>query len=47
VRASSKGVFSEWEKNVALGRGQTKDITLQLIYAKEMPKSAKTSKPKQ
>jgi hypothetical protein len=47
MRASSKGIFSEWEKNVALGRGQTKDITLQLIYAKEMPKPAKTTKPKQ
>ena len=47
VRASSKGIFSEWQKNVAIGRGQTKDITLQLIYAKEMPKSSKTAKPKQ
>jgi hypothetical protein len=47
MRASSKGVFSEWQKNVAIGRGQTKDITLQLIYAKEMPKPAKTTKPQQ
>ncbi len=47
MRASSKGIFSEWQKNVAIGRGQTRDITLQLIYSKEMPKSAKTSKPKQ
>lgn len=47
MRASSKGIFSEWQKNVALGRGQTKDVTLQLIYAKEMPKSSKTTKPKQ
>jgi carboxypeptidase family protein len=47
MRASSKGIFSEWEKNVALGRGQTKDVTLQLIYAREMPKPAKTTKPKQ
>jgi len=47
MRASSKGIFSEWEKNVAIGTGQTKDITLQLIYAKEMPKLAKTTKPKQ
>ena len=47
LRASSKGVFSEWQKNVAIGRGQTKDVTLQLIYAKEMPKSPKDSKAKQ
>jgi hypothetical protein len=40
VRASSNGVFSEWEKNIPLGKGQTKDLTLHLIYAKEMPKAA-------
>jgi Carboxypeptidase regulatory-like domain len=46
VRASSKGIFSEWEKNITLRRGKTQYITLQLIYAREMPKSSKTSKPK-
>ena len=40
VRASSKGVFSEWGKNIPLRKGQTKDLTLHLIYAKEMPKAA-------
>jgi len=44
VRASANGIFSEWKKNVLVHSGQTKEITLQLIYAKEMPKSA--SKPK-
>lgn len=39
VRASSNGVFSDWEKNVPLRKGQTKDLTLHLIYAKEMPKA--------
>ena len=39
VRASSKGVFSEWEKNIPLRKGQTKDMKLHLIYAKEMPKA--------
>ena len=47
VRASSKGVFSEWEKNITLRKGRTEYITLQLIYAREMPKSSKTAKPKQ
>jgi hypothetical protein len=47
VRASSKGIFSEWEKNVTLRKGHTEYITLQLIYAREMPKSSKTTKPKQ
>jgi hypothetical protein len=40
VRASSNGVFSEWEKNIPMRKGQTKDVTLHLIYAKEMPKAA-------
>ena len=47
VRASGKGVFSAWEKNVSLRSGQTKDITLRLIYAKEIPKAYVKSKPKQ
>ena len=40
MRASSKGIFSEWEKNITLRPGQTKSMTLRLIYAKEMPKVA-------
>ncbi len=47
VRASGKGVFSEWEKNVSMRRGQTKNLTLRLIYAKEVPKAYVKSKPKQ
>jgi hypothetical protein len=37
LRASAKGIFSEWEKNVMVRSGKTKFITLRLIYAKEMP----------
>ena len=47
VRASGKGVFSEWEKNVNLRAGATKDLTLRLIYAKEVPKAYVKGKPKQ
>ena len=47
VRASGKGVFSVWEKNVSLRSGQTRDLTLRLIYAKEIPKAYVKSKPKQ
>jgi hypothetical protein len=48
LRASSKGVFSEWQKNVMVRSGQTKSVTLHLIYAKEMPKAyGATSKPQQ
>src|SRR5437870_11106745 len=39
LRASGKGVFSTWEKNVRLRSGETKDLTLRLIYAKEIPKA--------
>jgi hypothetical protein len=40
VRASSHGVFSGWEKNIPLWKGQTKQITLHLIYAQELPKAS-------
>ncbi|SRR6266436_2322962 len=46
IRASAKGVFSEWEKNVSLRAGQTKTIELRLIYAKEMPNADSKAKPK-
>ena len=44
LRASAKGIFSEWQKNVLVYSGRTSDVTLNLIYAREMPKS--TAKPK-
>jgi hypothetical protein len=47
IRASGKGVFSEWEKNVTLRTGQKKELTLRLIYAKKIPKAYVNSKPKQ
>ncbi len=47
VRASGKGVFSVWEKNVMLRSGETKDLTLRLIYAKEIPKAYVKRKQKQ
>jgi len=47
LRASGKGVFSEWQRNIALRSGETKDLTLRLIYAKEVPKAYVKAKPKQ
>ena len=47
VRASGKGVSSDWEKNIPLKAGQTKSVTLRLIYAKGIPKAYVKSKPKQ
>lgn len=46
LRASSRGVFSEWEKNVTVRSGSTKSVTLHLIYAKQIPKAYTKSKPK-
>jgi len=31
LRASAKGAYSDWEKNIPLRLGQTKDITLHLL----------------
>jgi len=39
LRASANGIFSEWEKNVTIRTGQTRNVTLHLIYAKQMPKA--------
>src|SRR5215475_2180791 len=38
LRASANGIFSNWEKNVSIRSGETRNITLRLIYAKQMPK---------
>lgn len=40
IRASAGGIFSEWQKNFQVQSGHTSEITLHLIYAREMPKSA-------
>ena len=45
LRASGNGVFSDWEKNVAVKSGYTKNVTLHLIYANDIPRAyAKKSK---
>jgi iron complex outermembrane receptor protein len=47
LRASGKGVFSEWQKNITLRSGATKELTLHLIYAKSIPKAYVKNSPKQ
>jgi hypothetical protein len=44
VRASANGIFSDWEKNITIHSGQTRSITLHLIYAKQMPKASSVTK---
>ena len=46
LRATSNGVFSEWQKNFPVQSGRTSDITLHLIYARAMPKSSGKSAKK-
>ncbi len=47
VRASSKGLFSEWEKNVTVHGGRETNITLRLIYSRQpLPKTPPAKKPK-
>jgi uncharacterized membrane protein len=31
LRATAKGAYSDWEKNIPLRKGQTKEITLRLL----------------
>ena len=45
MRASARGVFSEWQKNVTVHSGHTKNVTLRLIYAKEVPKAYVETSP--
>jgi hypothetical protein len=47
VRASHKGIFSDWQRNIPLSKGKSRSLELHLIYAKEMPKATSASKPKQ
>jgi hypothetical protein len=47
LRASGKGVFSEWQKNITLRSGATKELTVHLVYAKEIPKAYVKSNSKQ
>jgi hypothetical protein len=47
IRASAKGVFSDWQRNLPLRKGQARSVELHLIYAKEMPQPVSSTKPKQ
>ena len=47
LRAAGKGVFSEWQKNITLRAGTTKELTVRLIYAKQIPKAYTKSSAKQ
>lgn len=46
LRASAKGVFSAWEKNVMVRSGKIQSVTLHLVFAKEMPEAYGANPPK-
>jgi hypothetical protein len=37
LRASADGSYSNWQRNIPVGKGQTKDVTLRLIGANPVP----------
>jgi hypothetical protein len=47
IRASAKGIFSDWQRNIPLRKGQARSVELRLIYAKEIPQPVSSTKPKQ
>lgn len=46
LRASRKGAYSDWERNIPLGKTQTKNVTLQLLNG-NTPTSARPANKKQ
>lgn len=46
LRASAKGVFSEWAKNVTVRSGHTTSVTLRMVYARQIPKAYTKGKAK-
>jgi Carboxypeptidase regulatory-like domain len=46
LRATSNGAYSDWEKNIPLRKGQTKEITLHLLNGNTAISGELPSKPK-
>lgn len=46
LRATAKGVFSDWKKNVAVGGGRDANVTLRLIYMKGPSTAVKPAEEK-
>jgi hypothetical protein len=44
LRASRKGAYSDWERNIPLGKSQTKNVTLQLLNGNTATSAAPTGK---
>jgi len=46
LRATANGAYSDWEKNIPLRKGQTKEITLHLLNGNTAISGLLPSKPK-
>jgi hypothetical protein len=46
LRATAKGSYSDWEKNIPLRKGQTKEVTLRLLNGNTALSGILPSKPK-
>jgi hypothetical protein len=44
LRASRKGAYSDWERNIPLGKSQTKHVTLQLLNGNTATSAVPASK---
>ena len=44
LRASRNGAYSDWEKNIPLGKTQSKDVTLQLLNGNTATSAVPASK---
>jgi hypothetical protein len=44
LRASRKGAYSDWERNIPLGKSQTKNVTLQLLNGNTATSAVPASK---
>jgi hypothetical protein len=44
LRASRKGAYSDWERNIPLGKSQTKSVTLQLLNGNTATSAVPASK---
>ena len=47
LRASRKGAYSDWERNIPLGKTQTKNVTLQLLNGNTATSAVPASKKQQ
>jgi hypothetical protein len=46
LRATASGAYSDWEKNIPVRKGQTKEVTLRLLHGNTALQGVLPAKPK-